>query len=396
MGWITPVITWIAGNGIGFSDLNRIEGDLKYLREENKTINGTNTFSGNITQASGVTSLKATTIDGSMTINGADTFTTLSKGIGLFGSTPHAYKIGFDNSGGTKGYIRQNIAALETTTFGHIFSFSNSGSPDVFTDVLSIFGDGTLVANGVNNTVDKYQFSSDINISASIGKARIAGISDVMAIGHYGLAQNLTEMAFQQYLIGTTVVNALMGRSVDINVSNINIASFSGIAVSLLKPVTITGALTVDNTAGITATSNIKLLQDTSITGTLGISEIVTFAKGLNIGGTINPTTAPTESTEPTINGHNATQLIPRGAYYIKCSVTKEATVSNDTATIFLQRNIDGLWTTLVSTTTVNVTSASTSTVLASGVQFSSGTNMRINIQQSGFSPSGFVILSKT
>ena len=74
MAWITPKTDWVAGNPIGNADLKRIEGDLKYLREENKTINGTTTLTGvlstanDITQTSGVTSLKSTTIDGSGTL----------------------------------------------------------------------------------------------------------------------------------------------------------------------------------------------------------------------------------------------------------------------------------------------------------------------------------------
>lgn len=55
MSWITPVTTWITGNGIGLSDLNRIEGNLKYLREETATFNGIKTFTSNpvIGQGSG-------------------------------------------------------------------------------------------------------------------------------------------------------------------------------------------------------------------------------------------------------------------------------------------------------------------------------------------------------
>ena len=60
MAWTTPKV-WNV-EPIGFSSLNNIENNLKYLREDNKIINGTNTFTNNIAQTAGVTSLKATTI----------------------------------------------------------------------------------------------------------------------------------------------------------------------------------------------------------------------------------------------------------------------------------------------------------------------------------------------
>lgn len=55
MPLITPKTDWIAGDSVGFSDMNRIEGNILYLQNENKTINGTNIFTGASTFNSPVT-----------------------------------------------------------------------------------------------------------------------------------------------------------------------------------------------------------------------------------------------------------------------------------------------------------------------------------------------------
>ena len=191
MAWITPKQDWVPGDGIGFSDLNRIEGDLDYiynfgLRPDVLSIT-----------SSAISLLKPVTIN-NQTLNmtssagwneSADLSLTmeLSSPSSVYGARAYKYRayISGDNEG-------------QDLTFQN---FYNNGT--VWYDRLKIYSDGTI----------------DLGISAT----------------------------------------------------------FTSSAISLLKPVTITGALTVS--------------------------------------GNINPTTTPTLSSFSATTTH---QLIPRGIYIIK------------------------------------------------------------------------------
>jgi hypothetical protein len=330
MGWITPVITWVAGNGIGFSDLNRIEGDLKYLREENKTINGTNTFTGNITQTSGVTSLKATTIDGI-------TLTTI-------GSVYQAGSLGYTDANQGFLYRPPQAGAANAHNFQSFAGVS----------LLQIGESGRVWFGGTDNEADLLQVGVGLNISAGIGFGKLGyngTDSDQFSISHYDNNNSV------DYALIASSTNTFLNSKATVYIRNSDAttAQFSSSAISLLKPVTVTGALTatgkiqsglstviedwttsntvaryghkdfnlnggygyIQNSAG---QFNIEgaVNQNCSI-GVDGGSQLNFIGLSINVLGNINPTTTPTSGTW----GINLTNfVIPRGLYNIKMALT--------------------------------------------------------------------------
>ena len=85
MGWITPKVTWTP-EPIYNADLSRIEGNLKYLREETATFNGLKSFSGGLSITGGVLNARPNT----------DTIHTLGRGK-IFGNGNRAYFSHYDN-----------------------------------------------------------------------------------------------------------------------------------------------------------------------------------------------------------------------------------------------------------------------------------------------------------
>jgi hypothetical protein len=88
--------------------------------------------------------LQTATYDGSLwqypsSIPGAGTFSASSPGI-LFYDGSTGYKIGFDNVGSTRGFIRYNVDTADSI-HGHVFSAGASGSQ---TDVFGIYGNGNV------------------------------------------------------------------------------------------------------------------------------------------------------------------------------------------------------------------------------------------------------------
>ena len=96
MGWITPITTWIP-SPVGNADLNRIEGNINYLREETKTINGATTFTNNITQTAGVITSRAN----------KDIVTTLGYG-----------KLGFATGGTSGQFVIAQAGNFNSTDYG--------------------------------------------------------------------------------------------------------------------------------------------------------------------------------------------------------------------------------------------------------------------------------------
>jgi len=87
-------------------------------------------------------------VTGSVGVSGSGTFSTTSNGLNLNAADPTAYRIGFDNLGGTVGYTRHNIVAGGTTnTWGHVFSTSQSGTPNTFTNSLFVGASGNVGIN---------------------------------------------------------------------------------------------------------------------------------------------------------------------------------------------------------------------------------------------------------
>jgi hypothetical protein len=322
MGWITPVITWVAGNGIGFSDLNRIEGDLKYLREENKTINGTNTFSGSITQTSGVTSLKATTIfkgtDGDISKFYGSTLNGVRGAIYTSDSLGHSSFFSYD----------EDTATFVSAWIGH----ANVSAEAL---VIKPVEQRAILFGASDNLVDMFQAGVGQNISAGIGVGRMGFISsnDHFYISHKDL-HNTTD--FSMRIIGSTGATVLNSKdAVYINNLNTGVASFSGVEIIFSKIVTMNENVGI----GVSPTTD-KLRVENNLSGifTGFFKNSSQFGNGMSVqagstasefilrasnylgvekfnidgAGHINPTTTPTSGTWTT------SQTIPRGQYNVR------------------------------------------------------------------------------
>jgi len=195
MAWITPVTSWIAGNGIGFSDLNRIEGNTDYI-----------------------------------------------------------YSFG----------LRPDVLSITSSAISLL-------KPVTVTGALTV--------------------SADTDITCILGKSAIFGSSDSAYFSHFD-RKSTTDYALRQPSDGNTLLNTKAGGTVFIrDGGSLDLATFSGTAISLLKPTTIAGALTIDNTAGITASSTINLLKPVTITGATTITgttgTLLSVGAGSNISASI-------------------------------------------------------------------------------------------------------------
>jgi len=88
------------------------------------------------------------------------------KGLELFGSD--GYRIGFDNKGSTKGLIRYNIInSVFTDTWQHVFSTSNTATPNTFIDLMAIGASGNV---GIGNSAPtaKLDVTGDIKATSFI------------------------------------------------------------------------------------------------------------------------------------------------------------------------------------------------------------------------------------
>lgn len=142
------------------------------------------------------------------------------------------------------------------------------------------FNNTTIIGSGINNTVDLLQVGSNTDISASIGRARmglVTGKSGAFYIGHYDFF-NATDYNFLIDNISNTIVNSKSGRQVVIRNADNNVATFSSSEISLLKPVTIQEDTFVlqkfDRTANV-AVSNVFGLA-VSLSNTLSILDVTT------------------------------------------------------------------------------------------------------------------------
>ena len=242
MGWITPKVTWTP-EPIYNADLNRIEGNLEYLREETATFNGLKSFSGGLTLTGGVLN------------------------------------------------ARPNTDTVHT-----------------------------------------------------IGRAKIYGASgDVAIISHYDFNTS-TGFSWKQNSLGDTVINSATGRTSYLKIGNSSVATFSGSAISLLKPTTISGSLTCSTiNTGQGANELYGMNQSVKTT------DSPTFA-GATINGHINPTTTPTESTTATISAVGQTVYLPRGIYQdfgLSGSFHRQANTSGIDKAELQYKNLSGVWVTI-------------------------------------------------
>ena len=152
-----------------------------------------------------------------------------------------------------------------------------------------------LGVGATDNTVDLLQVGSNTDISASIGRAKIFSLSDQAFFSHHAMATS-TNFALRQYSNGTTYLNSEASRSVVISNGFSSAATFSGSAISLLKPTTITGgSLIVDqetNTAfdglrtiGTVSERSVNLYADDNAIARLDSGTIGTGLLALNGSG---------------------------------------------------------------------------------------------------------------
>ena len=241
MAWTTPKV-WTV-EPIGFSSLNNIENNLKYLREENKTINGYTLFNddveidGNITQTSGVTSLKATTIDGvaeiekQNTTNSTSLATVLSNyTFRLKSKTDSATSIYFSNVTNSGQVIQ---SAVNSTTASNL--------------ILNPYGGAVLLGQDTSNGTDSIQAYADQDKSFAFGKGKMgyggSGYSDQYWVGHYD-----SFTVFKTAMRLTDSITILNGfTDLNLRVNNNNIITLDGSEINLYKDTTIDGTLTVED-----------------------------------------------------------------------------------------------------------------------------------------------------
>jgi hypothetical protein len=107
-------------------------------------------------------------LNGVERIEGTGSFNSTSPGI-LFYSGDDGYKIGFDDEGGSVGYMRYNID-IANTAHGHIFSVGTPGG--TLTDLMLIRADGNV---GIGTTAP----GTTLNVNGTITLGIAGGSSDV-------------------------------------------------------------------------------------------------------------------------------------------------------------------------------------------------------------------------
>jgi hypothetical protein len=176
---------------------------------------------------------------------------------------------------------------------------------------------------------------------------------------YFGEASNFTTTNYlaRQHVSGGVRLNAASGQDVDIyNGGVTKLATFSGSAIQLLKPVTITGNLTANgraqfnqssfgsaasafvSTAGadgnygvlITASTgavdfNLKLEDSTNGEIATFQKDLITFKKTLYLDSQVQPTTTPTSGTWTSADDGLS---IPRGQYTIAITTGGSGNIS--------------------------------------------------------------------
>jgi hypothetical protein len=388
MGWITPVITWIAGNGIGFSDLNRIEGDLKYLREENKTINGTSTFSNNLIITGGT---------GDLLQVGSNT--DISASIGntkIFSAFSNHMMLAHPNRATITDY-----AILQTFGGQTIINASLGGAVEIKNNDNSVaLFSGIAIQLLKPVTIENVAHVGAWSVSASFGRV---GHKDFNLTNNYGIIQENTSKLF---LEGAIVAlqpgngnNVLIGTNIDDTANKLQVAGsgiFSGALTATGKIQsglsTVIEDWTTSNTVARYGHKDFNLnggygyiqnsLGQFNIEGAVnqncsigvdGGSQLNFLGLSINVLGNINPTTTPTESSISRTTAGSTN--IPRGQYHIEIEVDTSLNAGSVTAT--LQRLINGTWYTEES---LSINGFSTGKELAKGMQESTGSDLRITM----------------
>lgn len=293
--WITPYESWVAGAGIGFTDMNRIESNIDYIYNTGiftsntwniknvATFSGTAinmykpvTFSSDITQTAGVTSLKATTIDNTLTISATDGTESLSykdsgsiKLVASYYASNDAYRILMNDTTYKQAFAifrdTQNVSIGENATDsgyklnvgGKAYIEDTAGA-----DIL------TLMNTNTSSTSRLIIRNGTLNATFGVGNTTNASSS----------------IAGRQYLYGATVegISLIAGSSSkDIKMYgglSSEIASFSELAITMYQPLTINDYALI----GTSIYSGYKL----DVAGTLRATGAVTCDSGIKVGST--------------------------------------------------------------------------------------------------------------
>lgn len=212
MPWLTPKTDWIPADGVTNADMNRWEGNIKYLREENKIINGTTAFTSPVFVGS--------------TSDSGQYFQVRQSTRAVGGYFENNYT---DVPSDVRGIVVNNIG----TTQGELFR----GRSNSINRVI-VLGTGQVLIgdNPISNSVDTLEVGYDSDSTAGIGRSRIGGTSDIAWFSHVDQASSFSTRGFTQSSLGETTVNALLGQTLRLQNDNLNIVNISGIQVELLKP----------------------------------------------------------------------------------------------------------------------------------------------------------------
>lgn len=406
MPWITPK-AWSVPAPVSNLDLDRIEGNIDYIRNQDATFLGNKTFGNNIIQVAGVTSLKSTSINGTLSVIGS------SATSGFLDTTGYVFTLGrlnFDNYINSKGTIVFNTGSntglsnsnlilnkdrssvftggsgsigisstgyeleftrsftnyFNATSVGGNFAFNTNGNTGLTAPNLQLLQSGNNIFGAGTDNGDFIQAGLDLDKSFTFGRCKIGfitGESDRVFLGHI---DNFTtgNASINISNLGETTINASAAKFVNIRNNNLQIAQFTGTIINLLKPTTITGDLA--------------------------------------ISGNINPTTTPTESDTTVLTNNLDFGTIPRGIYSVVLSLAVDNQGTSDEAYLALERRYTGFDWQEISRVVVNVPNT-TKDLHIQGLQESTGSStgvgaLRIKLYLSGtnVNPRGYARLLKS
>jgi hypothetical protein len=173
-------------------------------------------------------------------------------------------------------------------------------------EIMQISSNGFLMVDTlVDNGIDVAQFGANKDISASIGRGKLGynGLADSFYMAHYD-NMNSTDYGIAFFPLGTNI-NTKTGSEVRIRVNNSNVATFSGSAISLLKPVTINSGLSVPVFGSALSMDYISALGTGYIASVGNITHV--------IDSNNNTTDATFNIVKDTYNGTNLFQLNEAG-----------------------------------------------------------------------------------
>jgi len=323
MAWITPVTSWVAGNGIGFSDLNRIEGDITHIDSIFMSSSGLATIknSGNI-----ISTFSNTAIE-------------LKKDTKLV------------NAGGNNAIV---FSASTTWT---------SASQSAIIQIFNGAGSESIRIDGRNS---KTWFNTNANFiigtetDSGLGKFQVTGAG--VFSGNLLVASTDTDWGSSwdtiQLSDKITIAEGFGERNDTFNLYRDNSAVHRNRSTGFASSIVQGGG-----------SGGIRLIAYNSLSpgalSTIAGSIELDASGNTNVSGNINPTTTPTESTTGNI-ASGGTYMIPRGIYSVEGTL-----ITVGGGFLRLEKLINGSW------HTVGQLSATASSLL-SDLSPSTGTDLRL------------------